>query len=330
MVVNASPSSHSVHDLVRACAEAYKDGCLRLAPTPDLDETFNVQLLLSMLLRISVADIMAILEASQLRARALALSRAGRAGEARAVLDLAESVGTAAALSEEAACADDSFQAAAAAYLQYKAEDYPEAEASLLDALDCCRTLREDFDYAMEGRRIHLVRHIVRVRSAAGRSEDAFEIAGRMVRYIDGDTASWPFPHVALSREPDVLTIADRLLLLDQILSEMSSLLAGSHAAAAAMLARADGTLFRRDVARTENLSRAYLRLSAMRASAEGDLVAFLESATAFFQGGPGNMPRAWREMSRDFIQVCREIDPVVIEDEECAASYGSAPLSRF
>ena len=343
MIANAGAPSPGLRDLVRACADAHKDGCSEIAPTPNLDETFNVQLLLSMLLRISVSEIMAMLEASQVRARALALSRAERAAEARAVLELAHSIGAAAALSEEAACADRSFQAAAAAYLQYKAGDHPGAETSLVDALDCCRTLRDQFDYAMEGRRIHLVRHIVRVRSAAGRSEDAFEIAWRMVRYIDGDTSSWPFPGVALSKDPDVLATADRLLLLDQILSEMSSLLAGSQAAAA-MLARADRMLFRRDARRTEDLSRAYLRLSAMRASAEGDLVAFLESATAFFRGGPGGMPRAWRELSRDFIQVSRQIAPAVtIGDEKCApdvgvrphryrpfASHGSDPLSRF
>ena len=330
MFVTADASSPGVHDLVRGCAEAYQGGCSQIAPTHNLDETFNVQLLLSMLLRISVSDIMAMLEASQVRARALALARADRSADAHALLRLAHTIGVAAAPSEEAACADRSFQAAAGAYLQDKAGDYPGAETLLLDALDCCRTLRDQFGYAMEGRRIHLVRHIVRVRSAAGRFEDAFEIAWRMVRYIDGDTPSWPFPGVALSKDPDVLAIADRLLLLDQILSEMPSLLASSQAAAA-MLARADRSLFRRDVPRSEDLSRVYLWLSAMRASAEGDLVAFLENATAFFRGGPGDMPRAWREMSRDFIQVCREIAPAVaIEDEECAASHGSDPLSRF
>jgi hypothetical protein len=317
MFVNAASSG--VHDLVLACAEAYQDGCSQVASTPDLDEKFNVQLLLSMLLRNSVSDIMAMLEGSQVRARALALSRAGRAAEAHAVLDLAHSIGRAAALSAEAACADHSFQAATAAYLQYRAGDHPGAEASILDALEGCRTLRDQFGYAMEGRRIHLVRHIVRVRSAAGRSEEAFAIACRMVRYIDGDTPSWPFPGVALSKDPDVLAIADRLLLLDQVLSEMSSLLAHSQAAAA-MLARADSSLFCRDATRSEDLSKVYLRLSAMRASAEGDLVAFLESATAFFRGGPGNMPRAWRATSRDFIEVCRQIAPAVAPgDEECA-----------
>ena len=331
MIVHARAPISSVHDLVRICAEAYKDGCSQPVPTPNLDETFNVQLLLSMLLRISVSDIMAVLEASQVRARALALSRADRAAEAHAVLELAQSIGRAAALSEEAACADRSFQAAAAAYLQYKAGDHPGAETSLLEALDCCRTLRDQFDYAMEGRRIHLVRHIVRVRSAAGRFEDAFEIAWRMVRYIDGDTPSWPFPAVALSKAPDVLAIAERLLLLDQILSEVSSLLASCQARAA-MLARADSTLFRRDSPRTEGLSRVYLRMSAMRASAAGDLVAFLESATEFFRGGPRDMPRAWRDMSRDFTQACQEIAlAVAIGDEEDAfARHGSAPLSRF
>lgn len=318
MFVTAGAPGPGMHDLVRACADAYADGCSRVAPSPDLDETFNVQLLLAMLLRISVSDIMAVLAASQLRARALGLSRAGRAGEAHAALDLARSIGAAAGLSEEAACADRSFQAAAAAYLRYQGGDYRGAETCLLDALEGCRTLRDHFDYAMEGRRIHLVRHIVRVRSAAGRFADAFEIAWRLVRYIDGDTASWPLPEVALSNNPDVLAIADRLLLLDQILGEMSSLVASSPAATA-MLAHADTPLFRRDDPGTDDLSRVDVWLAAMRASAKGDLVAFLEYATAFFRGGPGHLPRAWRSLSRNFLAVCRDI-----------TSHGSDPLPRF
>ena len=150
--------------------------------------------LLALLLRVSVSDMMAMWEASQVRARALPLSRAGRAEEAQAALDRARSISAAAALSEEASFADRSFHSATAAYLQYKTGDYPAAEASMLDALDCCRTLRDRFGYAIEGRRILLARHIVRVRSAAGRREDAFEIASRLVRYVDGDISSWPFP----------------------------------------------------------------------------------------------------------------------------------------
>jgi uncharacterized protein len=194
---------------------------LVVVKTPDLDEKFNVQLLLAMLLRVSVSDMMALWEASQLRARALALSRAGHAAEAQAALDRAHSIRAAAALSEEASYADRSFQAAATAYLQYKTGDYSGAEASMLDALDCCRTLRDRFGYAIEGRRILLARHVVRVRSAAGRHEDALEIADRMVRYIDGDTSSWPFPEVALSTDPDVLSVADRVLLRDHVLRSL-------------------------------------------------------------------------------------------------------------
>jgi hypothetical protein len=342
MFVSAGATDSGVHRLVRACAEAYKDGCSQAVATPNLDETFNVQLLLSMLLRVSVNEMMAVLQASQVRAQALASSRAGRPAEAHAALDLAHSIGAAAGLSPEASCAERSFQASAAAYLQYKA-GHPGAETALLTALDCCRTLRDQFDYATEGRRIHLVRHVIRLRSAAGQSEEAFQIACRMVRYVDGDIGAWPFPEVALSKAPDVLTAGDRLLLLDQVLSEMSSLLAGNPAAAA-MLARTDRALFRRDVSRAEDLSRVYLRLSAMRASVEGDVIAFLESATAFFRGGPGEIPRAWKEMSREFIQVCRQVAPAVaivdedgepypgapLQPDRSFASYGSDPVSRF
>jgi hypothetical protein len=329
MFVNADASSPAVHELVCTCAEAYRNGCSQLAATPDLDEKFNVQLLVSMLLRISVSDILAILEASQIRARALRLSRAGRAADAQAALDLARSIGAAAELSAEASLADRSFQTAAAAYLQYRAGDYSAAEASLLEALDCCRTLRDRFDYAMESRRIHLVRHIVRVRSAAGRSADALEIAWRMVRYIDGDTAAWPFPRVALSTEPDALAAGDRLLLLDQIVSEMTSLLASAETTTA-MLMQSGGAPLDRDVPRTDDLRRGYLRVSAIRAAAEGDLVAFLESATEFFRGGPAHMPRAWRDMSREFFTVGPQIVPAAFIGDRQHDSVVPVPPHRY
>jgi hypothetical protein len=343
MFVNADESSPRVHDLARACAEAYKAGGSQLAATPDLDEKFNVQLLVSMLLRISVSEIVAILEASQFRTRALRLSRAGRVDDANAALDIARSIVTAAELSDEAALANRSFQTAAAAYLKYRAHDHAAAEASLLEALDCCRTLREQFDYAMESRRIHLVRHIVRVRSAAGRPAEALDVAWRMIRYLDGDIASWPFPRVALSAGPDALPIGDRLLLLDQIVSEMSPLPAS--AATSAMLAQSDSAPFGPGLPRTEALRRGYLRVAAIRARAENDLIAFLMSATEFFRGGPADMPRAWRDMSREFLTVCRRIAPdvaIAVEEEHelsaqlpplrypPLATHGSDPLSGF
>lgn len=319
MSLNAGTPSTRANDLILASIEAYKHGRSQAAPTPNLDEKFNVQFLLAMLVRVSLSDLMAMLEASQVRARALALSQAGRATEARTVLDLAHSIGIAAALSNEATIADRSFQNAAAAYLHYKTGEYNRAEASILDALDCCRMLRDQFGYAVESRRIHLVRHIVRVRSVAGRSEAAFDMACLMVRYVEGEAASWPFPEVALSADPDAIETADKSMLLDQLLSEMSSLLTNSRAATA-LLTRGDGALFRGDVSRTPDLSRVYLRLSAMRAVAEDDLMGFLESAAAFFQNGPGYMPRTWREMSRDLIRVCRQFAPAVVAelDEEC------------
>ena len=146
MFVNADASNPRVGDLVRACAAAYRAGSAQLAATPDLDEKFNVQLLVSMLLRISVPEIVAILEASQFRTRALRLSRAGRGDDAHAALDVARSITADTELSDEASLADRSFQTAAAAYLHYRAGDHAAAEASLIEALDCCRALRDRFD----------------------------------------------------------------------------------------------------------------------------------------------------------------------------------------
>lgn len=305
-----------VRDLTRKCAESYEHGLA--LPVPDLNpnEKFNVQFLGSLFTRVSVPEIIATLQASEIRARAMALARAGEKDQARRVLDIAKSVCARASLSAEATAATCSFQNAAEAFLWYRTQDYDKAELSLRAALECCRTLRDQYHYAVDVRRIELARNLVRVKSSAGRREDAFHSACLLVRYVEGETECWPFRDLQLATENDQLASEDRFILLDQILSEISSLLA-ADGSKGLLLKLADRELFTGHAGMGSRVSRARLRLGAMRAAAEDDVIGFLENATAFFRDGPGYMPRAWQEMSREYLKMCGQAASEALPIEE-------------
>jgi hypothetical protein len=164
------------------CARAFLHGQRQPTTPIHIDEKLNIQLLLTMTLRLPVSEVAMIVLASQFRARALQLSRAGQFDQAEdqlaAALPMDDQLGA------EATAADMSLQAAADAYCEYRQARYDRAEARLCGALENCRVLRDRFGYAIEARRIHLLRNLVRVKTFSGNYEAAFELASRTLRTL--------------------------------------------------------------------------------------------------------------------------------------------------
>jgi hypothetical protein len=299
-----------LNDLLAQCIDAYSHGQRQLAPALNLDEEINTQFVKDMLPRVPLSDIAAIRMASQLRMRGLAFSRCGEFENARNTLDNARKMCLNADLSEEAAIADESVQSAAEAYVQYKTCDYVKAEASLRVALKSCLTLRDEFGYAMEARRIHLVRNVIRVRSVAGKHEDACRVACLMVRYLEGESECWPFPEFQLSTHPNQLREEARLMLLDQILSEIS--LVSRHIDGTLLGMLVGGALSHLS-SEEPRKSSARIRLITMLAFAHRQVPAFLMNAKILLNEGPGYIPKSWNEVCREFIQLGTEYAPETI-----------------
>ncbi len=290
-------------ELFKMCVDSYQHGLSIPAPVLNLNEKYNIKFLAEMFMRVSVRETMAILQASQVRAQAIALSRSGEIDQAHNALKQAELISSHVGLSREARMANSDYQNAAKAYVEYKMQDYRKAESSLRTALKCCRTLRDQYHYVVDVHRITLARHLIRVKSSAGRREDAFALACLLVRYIEGEAECWPFSDLRLTTPNDLLSTEDQSSLLDQTLSDISWLLT-TEGEKRQHLIQLDWALFTEPVHTGSGVSRARLRLSAMRAIVEGDQVGFLEKAIRFFRDGPGYMPQAWQEMSREFVQM--------------------------
>ncbi len=309
MISSAADNSNvDLYDLVSKTISSYRHGRSRASALRIItDEEYNDQYFLQLGKRLSSFEISILLKASEVRERGLALARSGDVHNGGKALDAAREIYVEANLSREALITIESFQAPADAYLQYKRKEYCEACASLVAALKACQILRDEYGHnVIEVRRIHLARNIIRVESVAGNLNKAMRLAGSLLRYIEGCNECWPFPELRLLTMPEPLALEEKLVLMDQILGEIASLLANPKDTARQLLKVSESYLFRRDI--DSQFVRVHIWLAAMRASVEEDLVGFLNNAILFFSDGPGYMGQAWRKLVQHFVQICMEI----------------------
>jgi hypothetical protein len=315
---DAENNNADLYDLVSKTISSYRQGQSRAsAVSINPDKQYNDQYVLRMTKRLSPFEISIILKTSKVRERGLVLARSDDVHNGGKALDAAREIYAETNLSREALIITESFQAAADAYLQYKRKEYSEACASLVAALKACQILRDEYGYSVEGRRIHLVRNIIRVESVAGNLNEAMRLAGSILGYIESCNECWPFPELRLLTMPDPLALEVKWLLMDQILGEIASLLANPKDTARQLLKVSESYLFKRDI--DSNFVRVHIWLAAMRASVEEDLVGFLNNAILFFSDGPDYMGQAWREMVKHFVQICAEVAPEALLQESAA-----------
>jgi hypothetical protein len=316
MVLSAAENNNvDLYDLVSKTISSYRYGQSRASVLRiNLDKQYNDQYLLLIAERLSSFEISILLKASEVRERGLALARSGDVENGGKALNAAREIYVETNLSKEALITAESFQAPADAYLQYKRKEYGEACASLVAALKACQILRDEYGHKVEGRRIHLVRNIIRVESVAGNLNEPMRLAGSLLRYIESGNECWPFPELRLLTLPDPLTLEEKWVLMDQILGEIASLLANPKDTARQLLKVSESYLFRRDI--DSQFAQVHLWLAAMRASVEEDLECFLNNAIRFFSDGPGYLDQAWRKMVQHFVQICMEVAPEALLQE--------------
>lgn len=137
-------------------------------------------------------EISAILAADGLREEGLAHCHGGDFDAAALCLDRAAALCADASLSHRARVAGLSFGLAAEAYLRYRRGDVAGAVADLEGAIIATVELESLFGHAMEFRRVHLARNILRTQAG---SAPATMIASRSIAlllHIGGDKARWP------------------------------------------------------------------------------------------------------------------------------------------
>jgi hypothetical protein len=274
----------------------------------DLEDKYQTQLLLQMVIGLSAPEIALLLRAACAREKGLALVRAGDTESGARCIREARDICSIGGLSREATLLAKSFQTAAEAYLQYRKAKYAYAHASLMEAVNACQILRSEYGYNVEVRRVHLARNLVRVKTAGGEQKEAMRIASILVGYVEGNHEIWPIPQEHLHASPGVLASEDRWFLLDQILGEIALLLTRRNPISRQVISVNYSLLFGDGMTPRGEFSRVSTWLVAYRASVGGDMEGFLNHAFTFFSEGPGQLPLAWRALNSEFVDLCKDI----------------------
>lgn len=302
---------------------SYRNGLAKAKPpTFNPRELFSSQYLLKMARGLSLPEISVLLNAERIREAGLALARSGDVNRGRIALDEAREVCLQARLSKEATLAAQTFQTAAEAYVQYKVKNYLESFASLINSLESCRILNDEYDYNMEMRRIHLARNIVRIESFSDNLSEATRLASSMVRYIQGHGEFWPLNDLPLWSKTHSLAVQERWWCMDELLMEIGLLLAKPYPTAKQLLKLVGRDVFREETG--NEFARVHTWFAAKQASVEDDAVGFVNHAIIFFSGGPGYLDRAWRELLVDFVQVCKKVAPELVSDLKIERPYST------
>lgn len=260
----------------------------------NLDQKYNSSYILKLAKNLSLPEISLLFSLSKQREYGLSLLRDNKFEIGSEELVKAKKIPDEIKLSSEAILVIDTFQSAAEAFLYYKVKKMDEAINLLYQAIESLKQLHNIYGYECEIRRIHLARNIIRSLSLAGKTKESFLMAFNLLKYISGDISAWPI-HVSDWQNVETITLEERLILSDQVLSEISILMSNK-------------LLFDDDIARhLENLldflqsksemAKVYVWLCANYSLSQNDYESFLTHSINFFKDGQGFLHNAWKQM---------------------------------
>lgn len=270
------------------CEDAITQGESQTDQNIDLDAHFNSRHLLQLARCLTLDEITTLLAATRYREQGLSKARVGLFESAWQDLINSEAVCAGATLSDEAIVVADSFQQAAIAFLHYRQSSYSEALHALHNSLSDCKKLHDEYAYATEIRRIHLVRNIIRVKTVAGQHYEALLLAVSLIRYVDHD-GPWPIAKVGLTKAPNELSSYERHAMLDQVLGEIT--FASTRHPHVSKIISSSAPFDSLHPTRSEYW------LQAFTAFLNADAHAFLSNALYFLNQGPSQMPISWKTM---------------------------------
>ncbi|KKC27506.1 hypothetical protein WP12_02810 [Sphingomonas sp. SRS2] len=168
------------------------------------------------------AEIAIMLAAEDMRELGLARARLGDLGDAAVQLRRAAALCDDSGLSDHGRIAGLAFQRAAEAFLAYRLGRHDEAVRSLEDAIIVCDHLADVFGDAIEFRRIHFARNILRVQCHGAPSERIVADTVDLLYYIGGDASRWPLAVGQGLGKPERLSAAQRGCAVDETIINLA------------------------------------------------------------------------------------------------------------
>jgi hypothetical protein len=186
-----------------------------------IEERFDAQQVIAMAQRLTVREIEALGEATELREKGLRRARAGDFADGRRLIDSARLNTDRVALSDEAARMFETYQRPAESYVDFRQGRFADAAAAMLAAIADANQLRSEYGYIVELRRIHLGANMIRIAATSGDHDAAIRAGLGLARYVIGDREGWPWPALKLA-DVDPLSVDARLLVLGQVLRPLA------------------------------------------------------------------------------------------------------------
>lgn len=188
----------------------------------DIDKMFGQAYRLKLSTVLPPAEVAIMFAAEDIRHRALARARQGDLVEAAVQLRHAAALLEDGGLSDHGRIAGLAFQRAAEAYISYRRRRHEDAVHGLQDAIIMCDHLANAFGDAMEFRRIHYARNLLRISCLTAPSERVVADTVDLLYYIAGDEARWPLPVGQGLGKPARLSTAQRGWAIDETIVSLA------------------------------------------------------------------------------------------------------------
>jgi hypothetical protein len=239
-------------------------------------------------------EISTILAAERVRERGLAGAREREDGLGESQIAEARSIVENANLTMQSQLAADSFQCAAESYIYYVRGELGEAYRLMIQAIDDCNALSQQYSQKMEFRTVHLARNALRIDAiASNRPSECFSQHIDLLEYLDGHDALWPLADCKPLAHLDELTPEQLTCAVDEILTNIAVITRDAERV------RGSYTSFERGMSRIGKLdlyghsTRAEAFLRAMVAHAADDKKTFVTAANAFRYTNDDALPMA-------------------------------------
>lgn len=258
---------------------------------------------------ISLAEQTALERCSQYRTLALQAARRGNYETAHTLLAASEQHAQASQLSPAGFLAFQSAHEAAAAYLDYREENFESGITRIYHALAADEELEETYGFvAFHSHRIRVLLNLIRLKRRQGEGLTAISMSFALMDYLEQKVVLLPFPTSWDTRRLKHISVEQKHFYFEQALTEVIFLVAGQLHLPEEFLPVFEEHRHKRD-ARCHLSSRSHLWLQARQALQAADPGGFLELAAPLITAGPDTVLWLWYGILIDLVRICETLD---------------------
>jgi hypothetical protein len=259
---------------------------------------------------VSSAEQALLSQCSHYRMLALQAARRGEYALTHTLLSAAEQYMQGSQLSPAGYFVVQSAHEAAAAYLDYREENFESGITRIHRALTFDEQLEETYGFVyFHAHRIRLLLNLVRLKRRQGERLTALNMSFALMDYLEQKAVLLPFPTSWDIRRLKYLSSDQRTFFFEQALFEVIFLVAGQFHLSEDFLSAFTEHTHSKSGACCQLSPRSHLWLQARQALQAEDPDLFLELVTPLIAAGPGDVIWLWYGILIDLVMVCKPLD---------------------